>query len=107
MSIKAELHCISVELAQIKESRGRIQIYASELNKYNPFSVGDELVGNECTHYGKTFVVDGVFISDRAEKNIRYSQKLEVTHFSAEGYVKKKDSSLSSYRTSRHIYIVE
>ena len=95
MSIESELHCIEVELQLIKDSKERIEAYVEELNKHNPFSVGDVLIGNDYSHRGKEFVVDKVSTS--------YSHRSERLPrvFMAEGAIKLKSGELGLQRTHR------
>ena len=105
MSIETEMRVISMELTTIEEAQERIKSYAEELNKYNPFSVGEELIGNDWSHIGKPFIVDTVFVANQSNDPIGFNSGYQVTYFTAHGYVKKKDGSLSCYTTTRNISI--
>lgn len=101
MSIESELHCIEIELKSIKESKERIEAYVDELNKHNPFTVGDVLVGNDYTHRGKEFVVDKV--------STTYSHRSEKlpSAFIAEGNIKLKSGEIGINRTHRTVEITQ
>ena len=101
MSVKSELHCINVELAQIKESRERIESYIDELNKHNPFNVGDVLIGGDFTHRGKEFLVDKIFVYyNRRAGNL-------PRLFVAEGFIKLKSGKTGINRTTCSIEITQ
>ena len=55
MSVNSELRCINLELASIKESQERIKSYVRELNKYNPLTVGEDLLVNGWSHESVCF----------------------------------------------------
>gem|GEM_PF-4990381 len=104
MSIKSEMHCINTELASIAESQERIKMYALELNKLNPLSVGQELVVNGWSHTGKTLIAERVYVADSQGKDVSITAK-EPVHFTAVGKVKKKDGSLGCYDGFHNIKI--
>lgn len=106
MSIKSEMHCIQVEAQSIKESQERIKTYASELNKLNPLSVGQELVVTGYSHQGKTLVAEKVFVSDSREKDVEITAN-EAVYFSAIGKVKKKGGELGLYSGIHNIKITD
>lgn len=103
MSIKSELHRIEIEINAIQEAKERIALYRNELNKFNPFKVGETLIGNDYTHKGKEFVVDKTYVSS-------HSNTIEVRQpkrFVAEGYIKLKSGELGSHRTIHSIDIAQ
>lgn len=109
MSIKMELLVIKLEQGFIAESEDMIRAYLQELNKFNVFSMGDELVGNDYSHRGKTFVVDKLYIGTGTYSTTDALTRLSdtPTMFIAEGYVKKKNGDLGGYRTTHSTPIGE
>lgn len=106
-AIKSELQVIDLELKSIEESKQRIKGYIEELNKHNPFKVGEKLVGNDSTHYNKEFIVDRVYIAGSFRKEAERNLDKRPAYFCAEGYVLKKDKSLGVHRTTRIVPLVE
>ena len=97
MTIRSAIHLIDVEVKSIKESEERIKLYAAELNEFNPFIAGQELVVNGCySHQGKTLVVEKFFVSDFRGMDVEVTAG-EPLNFTATCKVKKKDGNLSVY----------
>ncbi len=107
MSIKGEMLVLALEAKIIEESKKRMDAYVEELNTFNIFSIGEELVGNDYTHSGKFFLVDKLFLADYFNHPMGSCRGDMPKYFVAEGYVKKANGSLGSYRTSRKIKIEE
>lgn len=100
MNIEAELVCIiDAELEKVKESKEKIKKYLEELNKYNPFKIGDTLVGNDYAHFGKDFVVE----STCTEFGFMHTTK--GLSFAARGPVTLKNGKSGTYRTMRSVSV--
>jgi hypothetical protein len=108
MSIETELHCIEVELQSIAESKERISAYKKELNKHNPFKIGEELEGNDSySHNRKPFVVDSLSVSSQSSSVFMIKSLSAPKYFIAMGSNIKKDGSIGLQRVQRSIKITD
>jgi hypothetical protein len=108
MSIFENMIHINQEARIIAMAEERINLRVEDLLKYNPFSIGEELVSNGWSHQDKTFIVDKVLITSDNNNRVMIPCRGEVPkYFSAEGFVKKKDGTHSVYRAHRSVKILE
>lgn len=109
MGIKQEMQVITADIKLIDESKSRIKLYLGELNKHNPFSAGETLIGNDFRHQGKKFIVDKTYVGvgNYTKKNAEHNLGELPTCFIAEGGVLKKNGVHSVYRTTRYVDIGE
>ncbi len=109
MGVRQEMNAIMADIKLIDESKARISVHLKELNRNNPFSIGEILIGNDDRHTGKEFVVDKTYVGvgryniKNAEHNLGQVPK----YFMAEGVVLKKNRVHSMYRTTRYVTIGE
>ena len=105
MSIKAKLHLIESELKHIKESQDRMAGYTIELNDLSPFTIGDKLLGNDHSNFGKSFIVDELSVSYCSSSMFRPNPSRMPKYFIASGRIVKKDKTIGVKVTRRTIMI--
>lgn len=106
MSIESELNCIELELKLIKESQERITTYKEELNKHNPFNIGDKLEGNDTyNHNGKTFIASNTSVSHQSSSIFRGYRFASPKYFVASGRNVKKNGELGAQSVQRSVKI--
>ncbi len=108
MGIKEELASIKLEFELIEESKQRISFYKKELNKHNPFSVGDTLIGNDkYSNEGKEFIVSRLGLSYFSSSVMLVRDDLPPRFFIAEGCNLKRDGSSGKLEVRRSVKILE